>query len=464
MAARFVNLDRQTPMFLPCDLREWVPDGHIVHFILDAVDQIPTNHFRVNDRGTGSEQYPPAMMLALLIYCYATGRFGSRTIEAASYSDVAVRYLCANLHPDHSSICEFRVVNKAAFRAAFVSVLQLAQQLRLTKVGAVSVDGTKIQANASKHAAVSYQRAGEMIEQLDLEVKELMERAEQAEAKEAKETLDIPAELGRREKRVEALKEARQVIEQRAKEMATAQQEEYKAKQAKRQAQREEGQKPRGVEPTPPSETPDPKAQYNFTDPESRIMKAGNGQHFEQSYNAQAAVEVDSRLIVGERVSQAPNDKEQLAPTVAAITQPVESVATVLTDSGFYSEAAVQKVEQTAEGQATGTTVYAALEKKEHHRTVSDLEKKPEPTAPGPGASVSEAMKYRLKTAEGRAKYKLRQQTVEPVFGIIKSALGFRQFLLRGLQKVELEWQLVCLAYNLKRLHLMGAGLKMVGQ
>src|SRR5882724_7997697 len=199
MAARLINLDRQTPMFLPCDLREWVPQEHIVHFILDAVEQLPTGHFQVNDRGTGSEQYPPTMMLALLIYCYATGRFGSRTIEAATYSDVAVRYLCANLHPDHSSICEFRVVNEAAFNAAFVSVLQLAQQLKFTKVGAISVDGTKIQANASKHAAVSYQRAGEMIEQLELEVKDLLERTEQAETKEAQETLDIPAELARRE-------------------------------------------------------------------------------------------------------------------------------------------------------------------------------------------------------------------------------------------------------------------------
>src|SRR5437016_6546078 len=279
MPARLVNIDRQTPMFLPCDLREWVPSDHIVQFILDAVEQIPTAHFHVNDRGTGSEQYPPGMMLALLIYCYATGRFGSRTIEAATHSDVAVRFLCANLHPDHSSICEFRVVNKAAFRAAFVSVLQLAQQLRLSKVGAVSVDGTKIQANASKHAAVSYQRAGEMIEQLELEVKELMERAEQAETQETQETLDIPVELARREKRVAALKQARAVIEERAKELAVAQQPEYEAKQAARQAQREAGKKPRGKEPSPPSEQPDPKAQYNFTDPESGIMKAGNGQH-----------------------------------------------------------------------------------------------------------------------------------------------------------------------------------------
>ena len=299
------------------------------------MEQIPTGHFHVNDRGTGSEQYPPGMMVALLIYCYATGRFGSRRIEAATHSDVAVRYLCANHHPDHDSICTFRVANKVAFQAAFVSVLQLARQLRLTQVGTVSIDGTKIQANASKHAAVSYQRAGEMIEQLELEVKELMERSLQAEAKEAQETLDIPSELARREKRVAALKQARQVIEERAKEMAAAQQEEYKAKQAKRQAQREAGQKPRGTEPTPPSQTPDPKAQYNFTDPESRIMKAGNGQHFEQSYNAQAAVD-EQMLIVGERVSVAPNDKEELVPTVAAISPVVvEEVKWVLVDSGF---------------------------------------------------------------------------------------------------------------------------------
>ena len=452
MPARFVNLDRQTPMLLPCDLRDWVPEDHIVHFILDAVEQIPTNSFHANDRGTGDEQYPPTMMLALLIYSYATGRFGSRTIEAATYSDVAVRYLCANYHPDHSSICEFRVANAAAFRAAFVTVLQLAQQLRLTKVGVISVDGTKIQANASKHAAVSYQRAGEMIEQLELEVKDLMERAEQAEAKETKEVLDIPAELTRREKRMEALKQAREVIEERAKEMAAAQQEEYRAKQAKRQAQRDAGQKPRGAEPTAPSQTPDDKAQYNFTDPESRIMKAGSGQHFEQAYNAQAAVD-QQMLIVGERVSAAPNDKEELVPSVAAISPVVaEEVKAVLVDSGFYSEAAVQTVEQKPEGGATGITVYAAVEKHSHHKTVADLLPQPEPMAPGPEASAKEIMAHRLKTEPGKALYKLRKQTVEPVFGIIKEVMGFRRFMLRGRSKVGLEWTLVCVSYNLKRM------------
>jgi transposase len=455
MPARFVNIDRQTPMFLPCDLREWVPAGHVVHFILDAVEQISTGHFHVNERGSGSEQYPPTMMLALLIYCYATGRFGSRTIEAATYSDVAVRYLCANHHPDHASLCEFRVTNEAALRAAFTTVLELAHHLRLTKVGTVSVDGTKIQANASKHAAVSYQRAGEMIEQLELEVKELMERAEQAEAKEAKETLDIPAELARREKRVGALKQARQVIEQRAKEMAAAQQEEYKAKQAARQAQREAGQKPRGAEPTPPRETPDPKAQYNFTDPESRIMKAGNGQHFEQAYNAQAAVD-EQMLIVGERVSVAPNDKEELAPTVAVISPVVaEEVKVVLVDSGFYSEAAVAAVEQKPGSGPTGVKVYAAVEKHCHHKTVAHLLAQPEPAAPGPEASAKEVMAHRLKTQTGKALYRLRKQTVEPVFGIIKEVMGFRRFLLRGREKVSLEWTLVCVSYNLKRMFVL---------
>ena len=275
MSARFVNLDRQTPMLLPCDLRDWVPAEHIVHFILDAVEELPLSHFHVNHQGTGSEPYPPAMMLALLIYCYATGRFGSRTIEAATYSDVAVRYLCANTHPDHDSIC--------AFRAAFVSVLQLAHQLRLTQVGTGSVDGTKIQAHASKHAAVSY------------------ERAQQAQAQE---TLDIPAELVRREKRVAALPQARQVIEERAREMAATQQPQYEAKVAARKHQRDEGKKPRGKDPRPPDPTPDPKAQFNCTDPESRIMKAGSGQHFEQAYNAQAAVD-EAMLIVGQRVSDA---------------------------------------------------------------------------------------------------------------------------------------------------------------
>jgi transposase len=452
MAARFVNLDRLTPMFLPCDLRDWVPGDHIVHFILEAVEQLPTEHFQVNHRGTGSEQYPPGMMLALLIYCYVTGRFGSRTIEAATYSDVAVRYLCANHHPDHASICAFRTANKAAFDAAFVTVLQMGHHLKLTKVGAVSVDGSKIQANASKHAAVSYARAGEMLAQLELEVKELAERAEQAENQETKDALDLPAELTRREDRKAALQQARQVIEARAKELATAQQPAYEANLAERQAQRDAGKPPRGPEPKAPSATPDPKAQYNFTDPISSIMKAGNGAHFEQSYNAQAAVDA-AMVIVGQRVSVASNDKRELPATVAAISPVVApEVKAILVDSGFYSEVAVQAVEQNPDGSPTGVTVYAAVEKTNHHKTVADLLPQPEPAAPGPAANAKEKMAHRLKTKIGKELYKLRKQTVEPVFGIIKEVMGFRRFSLRGHAKVSLEWTLVCVSYNLKRL------------
>ena len=452
MPARFVTVDRQTPMFLPCDLREWLPAGHIVHFILEAVEQLPLGHFRVNHRGTGSEQYPPAMMLALLIYCYATGRFGSRTIEAATYSDVAVRFICANHHPDHASICEFRTANGPAFRAAFTHILQLAHHLRLTQVGTVSVDGTKIAANASKHAAVSYQRAGEMMAQLEMEVQELMTRAEQADARETEETLDLPAELRRREQRRAALQRARQVIEERARAVAAAQQPEYEAKATARQRERDAGKKPRGTEPVPPRARPDPKAQYNFTDPESRIMKAGNGQQFEQAYNAQAAVD-GAMLILGERVSDAPNDKEELPANVAAINPGVAAeVKNVLVDSGFYSEAAVAAVEQKPDGTPSGVTVYAAVEKHSHHKTVADLLPQPEPPSPGPDASAKEHMAHRLKTAVGQALYRWRKQTVEPVFGIIKEVMGFRRFRLRGRVKVSLEWTLVCLSYNLRRL------------
>ena len=466
MAARFVTIDYDTPLMLPPDLRQWVPARHLAHFILDAVEAMDLRQIRVNERGTGSEQYPPRMLLALLVYCYATGIFGSRRIEQATWDSVPVRMICGDTHPDHDTICKFRRENKALLGETFVRVLELAQALNFLQVGqiTVAVDGSKVLANASKHAAVSYEHAGKTIGQLELEVKELMVKAEQSDSTPMEEGLSIPQEVERRQERKAKLAAARAQIEARAQARAAAEMAEYQVKLAKRAAQQDQGEKPRGPAPKEPSQQPKPSDQYNFTDPESRIMKAGSGQHFEQSYNAQAAVEVKSRLIVGERVSQAPNDKQELVASVAAIGKPVASVAEVLTDSGFYSEAAVQGVEQTLDGQPTGTIVYAPLEKKEHHRTVSDLEAKPEPNAPGPGASPSDVMRHRLKTAAGRAKYKLRQQTVEPVFGIIKSVMGFRQFLLRGLKKVELEWELVCLAYNFKRLHRMAVGLKTGGQ
>jgi transposase len=460
MAARFVNLDYDTPLFLPPNLRDWVPAEHLAHFILDAVEEVDLRQVRVNERGSGSEQYPPRMLLALLLYCYATGVFSSRRMEQATWDSVPVRMISAGTHPDHDTICTFRRANQALLQATFVRVLELAQALKFLQVGqiTVAVDGTKVLAQASKHSAVSYEHAGKTIGQLDQEVKELMAKAEQADRTPLQEGLNIPDEIIRRQERKAKLTAARAQIEARAQARAAAELAEYKAKLEQRAKETQTGQKPRGPAPQAPSAEPKPADQYNFTDPESRIMKAGNGQHFEQCYNAQAAVEVDSRLIVGQRVSQAPNDKQELAPTVAAVAAPVASVAAVLTDSGFYSEKAVQTVEQDAAGQPTGTMVYAAMERTDHHRTVRDLELQSDPPPPVAGASLGEVMKHRLQTAVGKAKYKLRQQTVEPVFGIIKSIMGFRQFHLRGKEKVSLEWQLICTAYNLKRLHLMGAG------
>jgi transposase len=453
MALRFVNIDRETPLLLPPDLREWVPANHLAHFILDAVETIDERAFKVNARGTGDAQYPPLMLLALLVYSYATGVFSSRRIEQSTYDNIAVRLLTADTHPDHDTLCKFRRENKDLFQASFVRVLALAQELKLARFGQITlaIDGTKVDANASKHSAVSYQRAGEMIAQLELEVKTLAAKAEQADATPLEDGLSVPAEIVRREQRKAALEKARTEIEARAHARYAAELADYEKKMAERQAKAERGEKPRGKEPAPPSPEPTPKDQYNFTDPESRIMKTAEG--FQQSYNAQAAVDVESRLIVGERVTQAPNDKQQLPATLATVAPEAGPVAAVLIDSGFYSEEAVCKAEQTPEGEPTGTTVYAAMEKTSHHRSVADLEKKPEPEAPPPGASVAEAMRHRLKTAAGKKLYKLRQQTVEPVFGIIKSAMGFRQFLVRGLANVSTEWTLVCLAYNLRRLH-----------
>jgi hypothetical protein len=388
------------------------------------------------------------MLLALLTYCYATGRFGSRTIERATYSDVSVRYLCANTHPDHDTICEFRRQNRELFEETFVKILLLAQEVGLLRLGNVSVDGSKFAANASKHAAVSYARAGELIEQLQGEVRELLAKAEAADAVPLQDGLSIPEEITRRETRQAALQHARQVIDERARERAAAAQPAYEAKCAAREAKRRAGQRPRGSDPQPPDPTPQAKDQYNFTDPDSRIMKAGNGAHYEQAYNAQAVVDADgSQLIVGQRLSVAPNDKQELAADVASVPAKLGQPQAVLADSGFYSETQVRDVEA-----GGGPVAYVAVEKTNHHRSVADLEQRPPPVPPAADASRIEQMRYRLRTEAGRALYGLRKQTVEPVFGIVKSVLRFRQFQMRGVGKAGTEWVLVCLAYNCKRL------------
>ena len=337
MATRFVSVDRNTPLLLPPDLRDWVPADHLAHFVIDAGEAIDLREVRVNTRGTGDAQYPPTMLLGLLVYSYATGTFGSRRIEQSTSDNVAVRLITGDTHPDHDTICTFRREHKALVTESFVKILQLAQELKLAKFGqvTVSIDGTKLAANASKHGAVSYARAGEQIVQLEQEVAQLLAKAEKADATPLQDGLTIPEQIARRQQRQAALAKARAEIEARAHARYAVERAEHEKKMAARQAQQAEGKKPRGRGPVAPTPEPKAKDQYNFTDPESRSMKDGTG--FEQSYNAQAAVDVNSRLIVGARVSQAPNDKQELGPTLAAIAPAVGPVSAVLADNGFYN-------------------------------------------------------------------------------------------------------------------------------
>ena len=461
MPARFVNIDHDTPLLLPPDLRDWVPADHLVHFLMDAVGELDLHGARINERGTGDAQYPPRMMLGLLIYSYATGVFASRQIERATYENVAVRLLCADTHPDHDTLCEFRRAHRDLLTRSFAQVIEMSARCGVLKVGGITVaiDGTKVLANASKHSAASHGRAGELMRELDLEIEELLRKAEDADSTPLEDGLTIPEEVRRRQQRKAQLAKARAEIEARAQARAALERAEYESKLAAREAARAQGKKPRGKEPQPPDETPGPQEQYNFTDPESRIMPVSGG-GFAQCYNAQAAVEVESRLIVGQRVSDAPNDKQQLEPTLGAVVSAAGPVSEVLIDSGFVSEAAVCAVETQPDGSPSGVRVLAAMGRARHGRRVSDLEKKTDPEPPAPDAPWTEQMAHRVATQAGRARYKLRQQTVEPVFGILKSALGFRGFRLRGHAGAALEWTLVTLAYNLRRLHRLGAQLQ----
>lgn len=454
MAAKFVHIDHDTPLLLPPDLREWIAKDHMVHFVMDAVDALDLSAAKVNERGTGSAQYPPATMLALLIYCYATGTFSSRRIETLTYENVAVRFITASTHPDHDSICKFRRENKELLSCGFHQILELAASAKILKVGdlTVSVDGTKILANASKHSAMSHGHLEKQMKLAQDQITELLAKAEDADALPLQDGLTIPEEIQRREDRLAKLREARKVMEERAKERLKKEQAEYEAKLASRaQKEKTTGRKLGGKKPQPQKKGPKTKDQYNFTDPESRIMKTGNG--FQQCYNVQAAVDTRTMLILGGYVSDAPNDKEQLTPIVAAISPAVGKPSNILADTGYYSDQAVGHVENHGQG----PTVYAAQKRHHHGRSVADLEQKSDPLPPYlPGASIAEIMAHRLETALGKALYNLRKETVEPVFGVVKEVLGFRRFSMRGKAKSNIEWTLVSLSTNIKKLHKLG--------
>ena len=455
MAQRFKNADRNTPMLLPPDLRDWVAEDDLVHFVIEAVQRLPLSDFVINHRGCGDEQYPPHLMLALLIYCYANGIFSSRRIERATYRDVAVRYLTANTHPDHDTICTFRRQNLEAVAQAFVKVLELARELQLLQVGMVSIDGTHIQASASKDKNLTYERAQQLRAQLKQDVAELLQQAEQADATEKRDPQQLPQEIARREKLLEKMEKACAQLEARAQKRADAQRADYERKLAERQ-QREGCAK--GAPPKPPETSPGLKDQINLTDADARLMRKNQRESYTQSYNAQVVVDATgSQLIVGQRVSDCASDAAQLEPNLQSIPAALGQPNRVLADCGYASQEVLQRFSE----QRPELELYVSVQG-EHTHAQRTYEYRPTEKMSQPRkltAPVLLAMAEKLKTPEGQRTYRQRACTVEPVFGIIKGSLGFRQFLLRGLKKVSGEWNLICLAYNLKRLHRLGANL-----
>ncbi len=417
---------------------------------MEIVDQLDLKRLVGAYRGTGSAAYHPAMLVALLFYGYATGVFSSRKLAQATYDSIACRFICANSHPDHRTIADFRKRFLGELEALFVEILRIGQAMGLVKLGTVSLDGTKIKANASKHKALSWAHANRLEEQLKDEVAELMRLAEQADNHALPEQMDIPLELERREQRLEVIAAAKAEIAARAQERFEREQGEYEEKQAKREAhEKKTGKKPSGKGPKPPTPGPRAKDQVNLTDAESRIMPTSSG-GFEQGYNAQAGVDIDTHLIVEEHVTQHTNDKQEVAPALenlAALPEELGEVEALLADTGYHSEANVQRCDN--------AEIEPLIPAKREGHNPPLAERFADDPAPPSDPSPVQAMAHRLRTQAGKALYAKRKSTVETVFGIIKHVMGFRQFLLRGLRAVQGEWALVCIGWNLRRLFVL---------
>jgi len=448
--SNFRPIDRDTGFLLPPSVDEWLPEKHLARCVVEVIDGLDLRAMSGSYRRAGSASYHPTLLLGMLVYGYATGVFSSRKLEQASYDSVAFRLIAANEHPDHDTIATFRRRFLKEIEGLFVQVLLLAREMGLLKLGTVGLDGTKLHANASRHSALSYEHAGKLEAQLQAEVSALMARAEAADQADVSDGMSIPDELARRETRLQKLAAARAKIAARAQERFVQEQAEYEAKMAARQGKSTAtGKKPGGKPPAPPQAGPLPTDQINLTDEDSRIMPVAGG-GFEQCYNAQAAVAAGSLLVVATNVVQAANDKQQLAPMVGKLADlPGElgRVETLLADNGYFSAANV-----TACAQA-GIVPLIAMGRQPHHPSLTErfAAAPPEPQNPTPVA----AMAHRLKTPDGKKLYALRKQVPEPVFGIIKSVLGFRQFLLRGLDRVRGEWSLVTMAWNMKRMFVL---------
>lgn len=443
----FIVADRKTDYLLPPSLDDWLSEDHLARFVVEVVDQLDLSNLTRQYAGRGSKAHHPATLLAILVYGYATGVFSSRKLERATYDSVAFRYLAAGSHPDHDTLATFRRRFLGELETLFVQVLELAQEMKLLKLGTVCLDGTKVHANASRHSALSHGHIEKLEVQLKAEVRELLALAEQADQADVPDGVSLPAEIKRREDRLVVMAEAKRKIAARAEERHQREKAEYDEKMARRGAkEKDSGKKPGGKPPKAPESGPKDSDQINLTDEESRIMPTAGG-GFEQAYNAQAGVDAATMLVVATRVTQAPNDKQQVEPMLAifeAQSGTLGKVTCLIADTGFCSEKNILACEQAQ------LDSLIAVARDEHHPGWRERHSEPMPLPDN--ASPTQTMAHRLKTKAGRALYALRKQTVEPVFGIIKSVMGFRQFSLRGLRKVSGEWCLVCLAWNVKRM------------
>ena len=451
MSRKFRTANYEETLNQTIRLAEALPPEHLARFVVDLIAQLDLSKIYAGYAPIGGEAIAPEILLGLLFYGYATGLFSSRKIEKATYESIPLRFIAGGLHPDHDTIAHFRKTFLAEIQELFVQILLVAQATGVLKLGNISLDGSKIHADASKSHALSYGRLVELEGELKQEVQELLNLGEQADQGEVAlpQGLVLEDELSLRQERLVNLARARQVLEERANERYAAEKAEYEAKLKERAKKaRKRHHKPKGRPPKAPEPGPRQKDQYNFTDPDSRIMKNSTNDGFDQHYNVQVAADQESMLIMAHALSNHPNDKQEALPTLKAISPELGQPDAVALDNGYFSEANIQDCEN------LGIQPYIATGREPHHLDWHTFfQQQPEP--PADEASAIVKMAYKLQTEIGKAIYRLRKCTVEPIIGIIKEILGFRQFSLRGLLAAAGEWSLVCLAFNLKRMHIL---------
>ena len=419
---KFAN--REQVSFMPYDLNDWLPEDHLARFVVDIVSKMDLRHVYLRYSGKGSRPYDPKLLLSLIFYGYSTGVFSSRKIEMATYDSVAFRFIAGNHHPDHDTIASFRKKFLPELKGWFKEILLIGNELGLVKLGNIFIDGTKVQANASKHKAMSYKRMKELEAKLACEIEQLMTFGQEQDKKDDESTIDIPDEIKRRKERLTKISIAKKVIEERHRTAYIQEKAEFDKKQkARKEYEERTGKKPRGKKPKEPSLEPKDKDQYNFTDPESRIMKTNNG--FNQCYNAQIATN-EQMIIVGNYANAHHNDKQEFLPTIESVPDELKlRITSAVADTGYFSQ-------QNIENCPKNINPIIAKSKEKHNTFIEEI--------------------LNQKNDKEKEIYRKRKYTVEPVFGIIKEVLGFRRFSFRGEENIDNEWGLVCLSYNLKRM------------